>query len=65
MKIVDVHWLFKLEPTLEPHHLCDLPKTARDAEHSIVLRPVLHQKVGGRLRECARCAAIGKELGIS
>jgi hypothetical protein len=37
---------------------------ARDAEHSIVLRPVIRQQRGGRLRECERCATIGKGLDI-
>jgi hypothetical protein len=63
-KITDVHWLFKTEPTLEAHHLCDFPRGVRGAEHSIVLRPVIRQKSGGRLRECTRCAKIGKELNI-
>jgi hypothetical protein len=63
-KTVDVHWLLKEEPTLESHQLCDFPRAARDAAHSIVLRPVIRQKTGGRLRECTRCAKIGKELGI-
>ncbi len=63
-KNIHVHWLFKTEPTLASHHLCDVPSAAREAEHSIVLRPVLRQKRGGRLRECARCAKIGKSLGI-
>jgi len=63
-KVTHVHWLFKEEPTLEEHQLCDFPKGARDAPHSIVLRPVIRQKPGGRLRECVRCAKIGKELGI-
>ncbi len=70
MPITHVHWLYKAEPTLEGHHLCDFPRAARDGganvlEHSIVLRPVIRQKPGGRLRECASCAKIGKELGIS
>lgn len=64
MKTVYVHWLFKEEPTLVGHHLCDFPRVARDTEHSIVLRPVIRQKPGGSLRECASCAKIGKELGI-
>lgn len=64
MKLVHVHWLFKEEPTLTANHLCDVPATARDTAHSIVLRPVIRQKRGGRLRECVRCAKIGKELGI-
>lgn len=64
MKIVHVHWLFKEEPTLEGHHLCDFPQAARDTEHSIVLRPRIRQKPGGRLRECVRCSKIGKALGI-
>lgn len=59
-----VHWLFKEEPTRESRHLCDASRIAQEAEHSIVLRPVLRQKRGGRLRECERCAAIGKTLGI-
>jgi hypothetical protein len=64
MKIVNVHWLFKEEPTRVAHHLCDVSGAARDAEHSIVLQPVIRQKRDGRLRECVRCAKIGKELGI-
>jgi hypothetical protein len=64
MKVVHVHWLFKEEPTRVEYHLCDVPRAAQDAEHSIVLRPVIRQKRGGRLRECDRCAAIGKELKI-
>ena len=64
MTIISVHWLFKEEPTLTGHHLCDVPQAAKDTEHSIVLRPVIRQKPGGRLRECARCAKIGKELNI-
>jgi len=63
-KITHIHWLFKEEPTLEDHHLCDFPRAASDSAHSIVLRPVIRQKPGGRLRECVRCAKIGKELGI-
>ena len=63
-KIVHVHWLFKEEPTLKAHHLCDFPHTSRDTEHSIVLRPVIRQRPGGALRECAGCAKIGKGLGI-
>lgn len=63
-KIVLVHWLFKQEPTLTGHPLCDTPSAAQDAEHSIVLRPILRQKRGGRLRECPRCAKIGESLGI-
>ena len=63
-KIIHIHWLFKEEPTRAADHLCDVPHTARDTEHSIVLRPVIRQKRGGRLRECVRCATIGKELGI-
>ncbi len=63
-KTVSVHWLFKEEPTLTSSHLCDVPRTARNVEHSIVLRPVIRQKRGGRLRECVGCAKIGKELGI-
>jgi hypothetical protein len=63
-RMTNIHWLLKEEPTLEAHHLCDVPSTARDAEHSIVLRPIIRQKTGGRLRECARCAKIGEELGI-
>jgi hypothetical protein len=62
--MIDVHWLFKEEPTRVDHHLCDFPRAARDTEHSIVLRPVIRQKPGGRLRECMRCAKIGKELNI-
>lgn len=62
--ITHVHWLFKEEPTLVANHLCDSPLIARDTEHSIVLRPVIRQKRGGRLRECERCAKIGEELGI-
>ena len=65
MKIAHVHWLFKEEPVHEGYNLCDVPRAATDAEHSIVLRPVIRQKHGGRLRECVRCAAIGKALGIS
>lgn len=64
MKTVHVHWLFKEEPTLMANHLCDFPRASRDTEHSIVLRPVIRQKPGGRLRECVSCAKIGKELGI-
>ena len=60
----DVHWRFKEEATAADRHLCDFPRAALDATHSIVLRPVIRQKPGGRLRECARCAKIGKELGI-
>ena len=63
-KMTDVHWRFREEPTLADHHLCDFPGVARDAEHAIVFRPVIRQKKGGRLRECGRCAAIGRELGI-
>jgi hypothetical protein len=63
-KVIYIHWLFKPEPTLESHHLCDVPSAAREAEHSIVLRPVIRQKRNGRLRECERCAAIGKALNI-
>jgi hypothetical protein len=63
-KITHVHWLFKEEPTLVDQHLCDVPRATSDAAHSIVLRPVIRQKHGGRLRECVRCARIGKELGI-
>jgi hypothetical protein len=63
-KTTKVHWLFKEEPTLVDHHLCDVPRAARAVEHSIILRPVIRQKKGGRLRECVRCAAIGKELCI-
>lgn len=63
-KLTSVHWLFKKEPTHAANYLCDFPRDALDAEHSIVLRPVIRQKKGGRLRECVRCAAIGKELGI-
>ena len=63
-KIVHVHWLYKAEPTHAADHLCDMPRAACDTEHSIVFRPVIRQKRGGRLRECARCATIGKELGI-
>ncbi len=48
-----VHWLFQV------------PRAAQEAANSIVLRPVLRQKRGGRLRECPRCAVIGKGLGIS
>jgi hypothetical protein len=64
MKTVSVHWLFKEEPTLAGNPLCAVPRAARDAEHSIVLRPVIRQKPRGRLRECVGCAKIGKELGI-
>ena len=64
MKIIYVHWLFKEEPTLEDHHLCDFPRAAWDTEHSIVLRPVIRQRPGGRLRECTLCAKIGRTLGI-
>lgn len=63
-KITHVHWLFKEEAVAADHHLCDFPRSARDAEHSIVLRPVIRQRPGGRLRECVRCATIGKALGI-
>lgn len=63
-KITHVHWLFKEEPALAEHHLCDVSSSARNAEHSIVLRPVIRQKYGGPLRECVRCAKIGKALGI-
>ena len=63
-KITYVHWTFKEEPTLPEYHLCDVPVAAQEAEHSIVLRPVIRQKPGGRLRECPRCSKIGKELGI-
>jgi hypothetical protein len=63
-KLTHVHWLFKKEPTLVEYHLCDVPRAACDAEHSIVLRPVIRQKPGGRLLECTRCSKIGKELGI-
>ena len=63
-KITHVHWRFKEEPTLEGQQLCDVPRTARDTPHSIILRPVIRQKPGGRLRECVKCAKIGKELGI-
>ena len=63
-KFTIIHGLFNEEPTLEGHHLCDVPSAARDAEHSIVLRPVIRQRKGGRLRECDRCSAIGKEIGI-
>lgn len=59
-----VHWLLQEEPTREGYRLCDCPSTARNAPHSIVLRPIFRQQRGGRLRECARCAKIGKELGI-
>lgn len=64
MSIPNVHWLFKEEPTRVEYHLCDVPRAARDTEHSIVLRPVIRQRRGGRLRECVRCAKIGKALGI-
>ena len=64
MSRVLIHWLFKEEPTLAGIPLCDVPRAARDATHSIVLRPVIRQKATGRLRECERCAAIGKELHI-
>jgi len=57
-----VHWLFKEEPTLEAHHLCDFPASAMQAEHSIVLRPIIRQRPGSPLRECPRCAKIGKDL---
>ncbi len=63
-RTVAVHWLFKEEPTLVAHHLCDVSSVARTATHAIILKPVIRQKPGGRLRECPRCAAIGKELGI-
>ena len=63
-KVTHVHWLFKEEPTLVEHQLCDFPRGARDAPHAIILRPVIRQKPGGRLRECVACAKIGKELGI-
>ena len=63
-KSVHVHWLFKEEPTLEGHHLCDVSNAARAATHSIVLRPVIRQKPGSTLRECPRCAKVGKALGI-
>lgn len=64
VKTVSVHWLFKEEPTRMGNPLCEVPRAARATEHSIVLRPVIRQKPRGRLRECAGCAAIGKELGI-
>ena len=64
MKIVRVHWSYKEDPTLEGFQLCGVSRAARDAAHSIVLRPVIRQKPGGALRECSRCAKIGKELGI-
>lgn len=64
MKAVFVHWLFKVEPELESHHLCDIPKAALNIGPTIVLRPVIRQKSDGRLRECSSCAAIGKELHI-
>lgn len=63
-RLTHVHWLFKEEAVAAEHHLCDVPRAATDATHSIVLRPVIRQKTGGRLRECERCAAIGKGLGI-
>jgi hypothetical protein len=65
MANVTVHWMFKEEPTRAERQLCTFPRAARDADHSIVFRPLIRQKPGGRLRECVRCAAIGKELGIS
>jgi hypothetical protein len=64
MSSVTVHWMFKEEPTRVERQLCTSPRAARDADHSIVLRPVIRQKPGGRLRECVRCAAIGKALEI-
>jgi hypothetical protein len=64
LKLIHVHWLFKEEPTFAGQPLCDVARAARDTEHSIVLRPVIRQRSGGRLRECARCARIGRELGI-
>jgi hypothetical protein len=63
-KRVHVHWIFKEEPTLEGFPLCVVSHTARDASHSIVLRPVIRQKPGSALRECPDCAKVGKELGI-
>ena len=59
-----IHWRFKEEAVFTEHHLCDFPNAARDAEHSIVLRPIIRQKPGSHLRECPHCAKIGKELGI-
>lgn len=64
MKKINVHWVFKEEPTRIGLSLCDAPSAARAASHSIILRPVIHQKRGGRFRECARCSKIGKELNI-
>ena len=63
--IVFVHWLFKEEPTRVGQHLCEVPTAARRVMHSIVFRSIIRQERGGRLRECSRCAAIGKEIGIS
>jgi hypothetical protein len=63
-KLTHVHWLFKEEAVHAGQHLCDVPRAAHSAAHSIVLRPVIRQKRGGRLRECVRCSAIGKALGI-
>jgi len=62
--IITIHWLFKAEPALEEYHLCDVPSSEYKADHSIVLRPVIRQRTGGRLHECKHCAAIGRELGI-
>lgn len=62
--LTHVHWLFKEEATREAHHLCDFPGTAREAEHSIVLRPIFRKKHGAHVRECVKCTAIGKSLGI-
>ena len=63
-KTTHVHWLFKEESTLVGNHLCDVP--ARRARRRALDRapPIIRQKPGGRLRECASCAKIGKELHI-
>ena len=64
MRTVTIHWLFKLEPTQTSQDLCSAPVAAREAEHSIILRPIIKQRRGGRLRECPHCATLGKELRI-